>query len=50
MMCLPSDIWKSHPETDLEIAKTQMYVHMFTCKKEPWLARQSSAAVTNGTW
>lgn len=27
-----------------------MYVHMFTCKKEPWLARRSSAAVTNGAW
>lgn len=27
-----------------------MYVHMFTCKKEPWLARRSSMAVTNGAW
>lgn len=30
--------------------KTQMYVHMFTCKQEPWLVRRSSAAVTNSAW
>lgn len=32
------------------ICKTQMYVHMFTCKREPWLLRRSSAAVTNRAW
>lgn len=32
------------------ICKTQMYVHMFTCKQEPWLAPRSSAAVTNRAW